>query len=220
MIKTHQWFVLFLFVSIFSAKAQDSDYVDPTGIYIQPIYSVDVIASNDLDPSNNYNFLFLGLNLNGFQSYGTEVGYYKGEKSYGVQLKYGQSVDHEKLRDYGNINGQKHYNYFLNVGLVANGRIVGTKTRSHFQFQLGFRGSLGYYFYSGEKYIKNDTHPNGKVKSINDHAGGIEFGPNLKIGFRPTNKKAILFVIEPFNLQLNTVGVGAGGSRIGISVQL
>jgi len=220
MIKSFQCLSLFLFVSIFSAQAQDSNYIDPKGVYIQPIYSVDVITSNDLDPSNQSDFLFLGVNFNGFQSLGTEIGYYEGAKSYGIQLKYGQSVDHEDLQDYGNINGQKHYKYFLNIGLVANGRIIGTKTQSHFQFQLGYRGSLGYYFYSGEKYVKNENNPDGKIKTINDHAGGIEFGPNLKIGFRPSNTKAVLLVIEPVNLQLSTLGVGAGAARIGISVQL
>ena len=212
--------ILFLCISFISVKAQGTDYKDPKGFYFQPIYTVDVIASDFLNPQEDVYFFFLGLNMNGFHSFGTELGFYEGAKSYGLQLKYGHSLVGENLQQDGFINGEKYFNYFLNIGLLTNGRVIGTKTKSNFQLQLGYRGSLGYYYYSGEEYIKNDNYPDGKVKSSKNHAAGIEFGLNFKIGFRPSPQKAVLFILEPINLQINNVGVGAGASRIGISFQL
>ncbi len=220
MLKSYFLLIPLLFTSVISGKAQEAVYEDPKGIYFQPIYTVDVIASDFLEPDEDLYFLFLGLNMNGFHTFGTEMGYYKGAKSYGLQLKFGSSIVDENLEQDGFINGEKYFNYFLNIGLVSNGRVVGTKTKSNFQLQLGYRSSLGYYFYKGEEYIKNDDHPDGKVISSNHHAGGIEFGLNIKLGFRPSPQKAILFILEPVNLQVNNVGIGAGASRIGISFQL
>ncbi|HKJ32103.1 MAG TPA: hypothetical protein VKA34_09760 [Balneolales bacterium] len=69
---------------------------------------------------------------------------------------------------------------------MASGGIIGTKTKSNFQFRLAYRGALGFYYYQGKEFIKNDDHPDGSVISKREYVGGAELGLDLNIGFRPT----------------------------------
>ncbi len=209
-------FFILLFVISLCAHSQEVTYKDPKGLYIQPFVTVEMLVSNET--GNDSYRLF--SELNGFMTLGTEIGHYEGSRSYGIQLKYGYSID-EREPDDSYIDGEKVYDDYFNIGLVANGRVIGTKTKNNFQAQIGYRAAIGYYYYRGSTYITDNEYVGEAVESIssNDHAGGIETGLNVKLGFRPTRGSAILLVLEPINLQLQTSGSGLGFIRYGLSVQ-
>ena len=163
--------------------------------------------------------LLLPLNTNGFLSLGSEIGYYRGARSYGLQLKYGMGLVDSDLSEDGFINGETVYHDMYQIGAVTSGRILGTKTRNTFQARLNYRTMLGFYYFKGERYYKEDRNSAGYAKDITNYAFGLELGLNVQLGFRPTSASAVLLTFEPFNIQLNSVGAGAGISRVGLMFQ-
>jgi len=94
--------ILFVFMPL-STLAQDSSYVDPRGLYIQPLYTLEVMSSN---APNLNDYYLLGLfNLNAFKVWGAEIGYYKGATSYGLQIKYRTSIIHYDWNNGDGISG-------------------------------------------------------------------------------------------------------------------
>lgn len=209
-----------MFIIPFQAFAQDSSYVNPRGLYIQPIFTVEIMASNVPDKNEYDNILYLLPNFNGFKVIGTEIGYFKGAISYALQFKYGKSINHEDLKVDGTLSGEIYYDHYLNFGIMASERIIGTKTKSNFQFRFSYRGEAGLYFYRGQEYIEDKDYSNARVRDRSDKVIGAELGLDIKIGFRPTPSSAILLDIEPLNVQFNTIpGFTIGFIRSGLVFQ-
>ncbi|NGP89390.1 hypothetical protein [Fodinibius halophilus] len=222
MSQKYYFLLLFLTIPFFAVKGQNKTYVDPDGLYFQPIYSVDVFYSGDtynIEEVARYSYLF-GVSINNFHTFGMEIGYYRGAQSYGAQIKYGSSISKWGRETKEFIKDKKFYDHFYNISLVGNTRILGTKTKSLIQLRLSGRASIGYYYFKGEKYVENEDHPDGAIVSVQDHSGGMEFGPNIKLGLRPTSGSAIMLTIEPLNIQIKTIGIGLGITRVGLNVQL
>ncbi|MBO6535255.1 MAG: hypothetical protein JJ966_03465 [Balneolaceae bacterium] len=179
---------------------------------INASYNVAFLENPSNDAFNKYY-------IDGYLTYGAEVGLHHKRRRISAVFNIGNSIIEPSLRDLGGFDGEIEVPDYFMLGTTLTQQLTRYKEPPNLVFNAGLRTSLVYSNYSGIQATDHPTDPfESTFKDYTMHTFGFESGFYVEIQTKPVNKPGISITLEPLTIGASNKGFRFGATKVGFYI--